>query len=35
MIGKAEVSSYNAMRACKSTFESSGVGVQFDAHDMV
>jgi hypothetical protein len=23
------------MSACKSTFESSGVGVQFDAHDMV
>ena len=35
MIGEAEVSSYNAMSACKSTFESSGVGVQFDAHDMV
>ena len=34
-IGEAEVSSYNSMSACKSTFESSGVGVQFDAHDMV
>jgi hypothetical protein len=35
MIGEAEVSSYNAMSACKSTLESSGVGVQFDAYDMV
>ena len=35
MIGEAEVSSYNAMSACKSTFESSCVGVQFDAYDMV
>ena len=35
MIGEAEVSSYNAMSACKSTFEFSGVGVQFDAYDMV
>ena len=35
MIEEAEVSSYNAMSACKSTFESSGVGVQFDAYDMV
>ena len=35
MIGEAEVLSYNAMSACKSTFESSGVGVQFDAYDMV
>lgn len=35
MIGEAEVSSYNAMSACKSTFESSGVGVQFNAYDMV
>lgn len=34
-IGEAEVSSYNSMSACKSTFESSGAGVQFDAHDMV
>ena len=32
---EAEVSSYNAMSACKSTLESSGVGVQFDAYDMV
>ena len=35
MIGEAEVSSYNAMSACKCTFEFSGVGVQFDAYDMV
>ena len=35
MIGEAEVSSYNAMSACKRTFEFSGVGVQFDAYDMV
>jgi len=31
---EAEVSSYNAMSACKSTLESSGVGVQFDAYDI-
>jgi len=35
MIGEAEVSFYNAKSACISTFESLGVGVQFDAYDMV
>ncbi len=35
MKGEAEVSSYNAMSACKRTFDFSGVGVQFDAYDMV
>ena len=35
MIEEAEVSSYNAMSACKCTFEFSGVGVQFHAYDMV
>ena len=32
MIGEAEVSSYNAMSACKCTFELSDVGVQFNAY---
>jgi hypothetical protein len=32
MIGEAEVSSYNAMSACKCTFEFLGVGVQFNAY---
>ena len=32
MIGEAEVSSCNAMSACKCTFEFSGVGVQFNAY---
>jgi hypothetical protein len=35
MIGEAEVSSYNAMSACKRTFEFLGAGVQFDAYDMI
>ena len=35
MIGEAEVSSYNAMSACKCTFDLLHFGVQFDAYDMV
>ena len=35
MIGEAEVSSYNAMSACKCTFELLCVCVQFNAYDMV